>query len=233
MFIAPAMSRLTRSLFAAVLGLCLVTGSARASQVVFGNLGNDGSEALSGTKSDLTATTWYAQGFTVGSTSTLLNLDSIVLGLGAKAGGSISNVSISIRTNSGGNPASASLFTSADLTVTGLSAAKYTFSFAGASLTTNTTYWVVLNNPDLSWYTDDDFATPEEQNLSGYDYFGTRRTTNSATSWSNFGQTSLAISVNASSTAPEPIPEPGTWAAAALLIGAAAYVRWRRRPQAA
>lgn len=28
---------------------------------------------------------------------------------------------------------------------------------------------------------------------------------------------------------PEPIPEPGTWAAAALLAGAAGYVRWRRR----
>ncbi len=28
---------------------------------------------------------------------------------------------------------------------------------------------------------------------------------------------------------PEPIPEPGTWAAAALLLGAAGYVRWRRR----
>lgn len=26
-----------------------------------------------------------------------------------------------------------------------------------------------------------------------------------------------------------PIPEPGTWAAAALLVGAAGYVRWRRR----
>jgi fibronectin-binding autotransporter adhesin len=30
---------------------------------------------------------------------------------------------------------------------------------------------------------------------------------------------------------PEPIPEPGTWAAAALLAGAAGYVRWRRRKE--
>jgi MYXO-CTERM domain-containing protein len=28
---------------------------------------------------------------------------------------------------------------------------------------------------------------------------------------------------------PEPIPEPGTWAAAALLAGGAAFMRWRRR----
>jgi hypothetical protein len=25
------------------------------------------------------------------------------------------------------------------------------------------------------------------------------------------------------------VPEPGTWAAAALLVGAAGYVRWRKR----
>ena len=27
----------------------------------------------------------------------------------------------------------------------------------------------------------------------------------------------------------QPVPEPGTWAAAALLAGTAAFVRWRRR----
>jgi len=32
--------------------------------------------------------------------------------------------------------------------------------------------------------------------------------------------------------APEPIPEPGTWAAAALLVGGAAFMRWRRRQTA-
>lgn len=31
---------------------------------------------------------------------------------------------------------------------------------------------------------------------------------------------------------PSPVPEPGTWAAAALLAGAAGYVRWRRRNKA-
>jgi hypothetical protein len=29
----------------------------------------------------------------------------------------------------------------------------------------------------------------------------------------------------------QPVPEPGTWAAAALLAGAAGYVRWRRRKE--
>jgi autotransporter-associated beta strand protein len=31
---------------------------------------------------------------------------------------------------------------------------------------------------------------------------------------------------------PAPVPEPGTWAAAALLLGAAGYVRWRKRGKA-
>ncbi len=30
-----------------------------------------------------------------------------------------------------------------------------------------------------------------------------------------------------------PIPEPGTWAAAALLAGGAAFMRWRKRKQVA
>ena len=35
------------------------------------------------------------------------------------------------------------------------------------------------------------------------------------------------------SPGPSPVPEPGTWAAAALLAGAAGYVRWRRRKEQA
>lgn len=29
------------------------------------------------------------------------------------------------------------------------------------------------------------------------------------------------------------VPEPGTWAAAALLLGAAAFIRWRKRARVA
>jgi hypothetical protein len=32
---------------------------------------------------------------------------------------------------------------------------------------------------------------------------------------------------------PAVVPEPGTWAAAALLVGTAGYVRWRKRPNEA
>jgi MYXO-CTERM domain-containing protein len=39
--------------------------------------------------------------------------------------------------------------------------------------------------------------------------------------------------VNFSVTSAAPVPEPGTWAAAALLVGGAALARWRRRQSAA
>ena len=46
--------------------------------------------------------------------------------------------------------------------------------------------------------------------------------------WDYGGSTGVLIQQSSFSSA-APIPEPGTWAAAALLVGAAGYVRWRRR----
>jgi len=42
----------------------------------------------------------------------------------------------------------------------------------------------------------------------------------------------LLLTLEIGEFAPEPIPEPGTWAAAALLVGGAAFARWRRRQTA-
>jgi MYXO-CTERM domain-containing protein len=42
----------------------------------------------------------------------------------------------------------------------------------------------------------------------------------------------LLMTLEIGEFAPEPIPEPGTWAAAALLVGGAAFMRWRRRQTA-
>ena len=41
--------------------------------------------------------------------------------------------------------------------------------------------------------------------------------------------TSTGLFYAAQDPGPTPIPEPGTWAAAALLIGGAAFARWRKR----
>jgi len=47
---------------------------------------------------------------------------------------------------------------------------------------------------------------------------------------SQFGDSpGLFLTLNIGGGGPAAVPEPGTWAAAALLAGAAGYVRWRRR----
>ena len=43
----------------------------------------------------------------------------------------------------------------------------------------------------------------------------------------------LVFTADAALGAGAPVPEPGTWAAAALLVGAAGYVRWRKRAKVA
>ncbi len=42
-------------------------------------------------------------------------------------------------------------------------------------------------------------------------------------------ETDVNTAILAGDVGPAPIPEPGTWAAAALLLGGAAYARWRKR----
>jgi hypothetical protein len=39
--------------------------------------------------------------------------------------------------------------------------------------------------------------------------------------------------LNFATTAPAAVPEPGTWAAAALLAGGAGFMRWRKRAKVA
>jgi MYXO-CTERM domain-containing protein len=48
----------------------------------------------------------------------------------------------------------------------------------------------------------------------------------------NTSETGPIFEAQNSGPGPEPIPEPGTWAAAALLVGGAAFMRWRRRQTA-
>ena len=42
-------------------------------------------------------------------------------------------------------------------------------------------------------------------------------------------QDEVGVAILAGDTGAAPIPEPGTWAAAALLVGGAAFMRWRKR----
>lgn len=222
------MSLPTRSLFAIAVGLCLVTGSARASQVVFGNLGSDGSDAILSTSTLITSSAWIAQGFSTGASTTRLFVDQIVLGLEDNGAGAV-NTTISIWSNSGGSPGSL-LATSSSQSVS--AETKYTFVFGAFELTPSTSYWVVLKDAGSRWNFASSEEAPSQQNSSGYSYLGTIRTTNAGSSWTSSSLNTIAsLSISASQASPEPIPEPGTWAAAALLVSAAAYARWRRREQ--
>jgi len=228
------MPLLLRFLALVCLGVILATTPLRASQVVFGNLGSDGSDGLSPTaNTQISSSSWLAHGFTVGGTNTYLN----VVSLGIYGSGS---ATAALYSSSGGSPGS--LITSVTQSIANLSnPTLQAFNFGGFSLTNASSYWIVVSGSSgtpFNWAFNENGDFPIAQNSSGWTPLSpvTRSSINSGSSWTTSGVNRPAsISITASSTAPAPapIPEPGTWAAAALLIGAAAYMRWRRRTQAA
>jgi hypothetical protein len=224
------MSPLLRSLTVIVLSVCLVAGSARASQVVFGNLGDLGTDALNPSASvNPTTTTWFAQGFTVGGGTTYLN--SVSIGIGGTG-----TATVALYTNNGGVPGSFLQSVTQNVAGSTLAPTLQSFNFGSLSLASSASYWVVVNaSIGFNWVANLNDITSVGLNSSGWNPSSpvALRSLNSGTNWStSTGGSVASLSITASST-PEPIPEPGTWAAAALLIGAAAYVRWRRRPRAA
>lgn len=193
-------------------------------EVVFGNLGATGTGALSSTNTDFgptDGTRALAQGFTTGSSNDYLTLQSITLGL---FDNTIPDLrSVSIYSNNAGNPGT-SLFTSSSQAVTTTN--KYTFTFANSKLNANTTYWIVPEGP-ASWYLDAGITNPGEQNGSGYAYAGTRLSTvGTGGPWTSSGLTSYSVSIQA-------VPEPSTYCLAAIGVGGAGLMGWRRRKGAA
>lgn len=221
------MFRVIRNVTVAAL---LVVGTARA-ELVFGNLGADGSTALGTLNNDVgPGLGWVAQGFGTG-TSSSLQLQSVTLGLFATDSGTIP-LTVSIFTGMVSGPnivPDTSLYTSAVTNVG--NTGKYTFTFSNALLQANTTYFVIPVGG--SWYFNTGSpAAPVGQNGSGYVSAGT---------WESFATNSTPVGpwevaeysrYSLSVTATSAVPEPGTWFAAALLVGGAVYVRCRKRNQA-
>jgi hypothetical protein len=202
----------------------LVSGSIATAEVVFGNLGATGTAALSSTNTDFgptDGTRALAQGFTTGSSNDYLTLQSITLGLFDNTSPDLRTVSI--YSNNAGSPGT-SLFTSSSQAVTTTN--KYTFTFANPKLNANTTYWIVPGGP-ASWYVENGFTNPTEQNGSGYAFVGTRLSTvGTGGPWTSSGLTSYSVSIQA-------VPEPSTYAMAAIGAGVAGLMGWRRRKVAA
>lgn len=207
--------------FLVLLLSCTALITAR-SEFVVGNLGSDGSGSLSGSTTGLDGS-WLAQGFNSGS-SPFLILNSITVGMRVNPA---TNVTLRLYSDSGGLPGT--LLTSSSSAVTNITT-TYSFDFGAYSLAANTAYWAVLGGETGAVWAYATSGEPTEQNSSGYSYVGAAFTTNSGSSWvSDAFDREAAISVVAS--APAAVPEPGTWAAAILLLGGAVFVCWRRRFQ--
>lgn len=211
----------SRSLTAAAAISILALGVVAKADVVFGNLGSAGAGAIAGTNTDYGPTDTdellIAQGFTVGGSATLLELQSVTLGL------FFDNVStaqrtVSIYSTTGTTPGSP-LFTSSAVTIG--SNAKYTFPFSGATLATGSTYWIVPSGP-ASWYFNSGNTLPVEQNSSNYSYFDTL-VQNPSSQWVDpVFASSYSVSVVA-------VPEPPAIVLSGIGLASAIYTVSRRR----
>lgn len=200
--------------------------AAPLTDVVFGNLGASGTNGLSSTSTDFgpggATTIALAQGFTTGSSSTNLSLQSVSIGAFATSVGTLPRT-VSIYSSVSDNPGVA-LFTSSATNVgnNGL----YTFNFSGATLSASTNYWVVPDSSNnWTWFFNAAEEQPTEQNSSGYAYLGTlRQASSNPGTWVNSGSP-YSVSVQA-------VPEPSTYAMAAIGAGVAGLCGWRRRKAA-
>lgn len=216
-----------RSVLSAAIACLLTIGASGVSRadVVFGNLGSSGTGALGGTNTDISPSgdvAGLAQGFSTGAASaSTLTVQSITLGLfGATIPAPPVPASVGIYADISGVPASTALFTSSTLNIQETD--RYTFAFSSAVLQPNTTYWVIPT-AGISWHINTPGSTPTAQNGSTYSYAGTLELpTGVSPSWQEAGLQRYSVSITA-------VPEPSTYALAAIGIGVAGLVRARRR----
>jgi len=137
--------------------------------VVFGNLGNSGTNALGAGFNEFgpdidSANLMTALPFKTTTGTTPLELVSVIAGM--ESGSSVA-VTLSIHTVSSGTPTSPALHTSVPVNVSTKSA--YTFTFPALyTLTANTEYFVVATaaSGSVKWYTQ--ASAPSQRNSSGW-----------------------------------------------------------------
>lgn len=93
-------------------------------------------------------------------------------------------------------------------------------ALSGFSPTATYTNWMIASAPSITGFTASEFSLNSSLFVGATGTFAIEQRAITG------GQ---GLFVTYSGGGSEPIPEPGTWAAAALLAGAAGYVRWRRR----
>jgi len=96
------------------------------------------------------------------------------------------------------------------------------------SLSASTTYLLVMQGSSggtIGWKYQG--ATAPTSSISPTPTFYNWQSSDSGATWSDAAPSAgFNMIVNATAA---PVPEPGTWAAGALLIGGAGFVRWRKR----
>jgi MYXO-CTERM domain-containing protein len=202
-------------LFVAVVSLASVAKS----ELVLDNITNN-----SGSEEYLGGTFWRAQSFVTSTGDWTLN--NVVLRFRFNGG----NILAYIYSDSGSNLPGSSLETLTGPTSnSGATPTNATYTSTGLSLTGNTRYWIVVTENqtgELGWTTAANTSTTGSWSIPGTNISAT--SVNSGSSWTA-NSAIQNFSINATASAPAPVPEPGTWAAAALLAGGAAFARWRRR----
>ena len=219
------MTRQPNLLVAAILALA-INSVAHAAPIntVFGNLGANGTDPLSpSTNAGISDSTWLMHGFTV--TAPKKILQTVRLGL---FDNDSTIARVQIFQDSSGLPSGSPLGTQT-ATVSSVTPSFQTFDFGNLPLAGGSSYWVVVSAPNASslfnWAFNEDGNVPGTQNASGWTPLNpvTKISLNAGLSWATSnGNRPAAISITA-------VPEPSTYAMAAVGFAAAGLARWRRR----
>jgi len=205
-----------------------IATAAPLTNVVFGNLNANGEKELGATSTLIGpgagSEVWIAQGFNTGTSTSTLSIQSISLGLATLS--ESTSATVSIYSDNSGSPGSL-LFTSSAVAVTGTTQVRYDFPFSGANLTANTGYWAIPS-AGVQWFqVAAAGGTPIGLNGSSYSGLGAIESDTTAIVPGEWFSSSARYSISV-----QAVPEPSTYALAALGLGAAGIVRARRRKSA-
>ena len=223
--------------FLTLIAILSLTGAAK-STIVLSNLGNVGDEGSFSSIAE--AGVWRAQSFVTSSGDWTLNDATLRI-----KGNNAWYIGVGIFANSTTDPYAPQFPGSGETGILefltgpdtgGTDFVDATYTSTGLSLAGDTRYWIVLlavpkdgegpviwsnangNSPSTAIW-----SIPADSNVYSL---------NSGESWAVDAAASSNIQnfgINATGSGPEPVPEPGTWAAAALLAGGAGFMRWRKR----